>query len=173
MIPLRNWLGLLIALCLLVPAGNAQPKTTWRAANSAELAAFLPGRAPVEKEHIETEMRTATGIVDDRGKMVAAVVLITAGYAAEGKYSHYLLAQAALHIGETVFLTPGAYVVGWSRTPEGLLIHFFDAATGTERGSAIARLTKASGRVEPFKIWPPVERSEIQIGRFFVPYQLE
>lgn len=159
-------------LCLFAPA-FAQSRATWRAATPAELEAFLPARAPVEKEHIETEMRTATGITDDRGKTVAAVVLITAGYAAEGKYSHYLLTQTTLRLGGAVRLEPGAYVLGWSRTPDGLLVRFFEAGTGTERGSATARLNKSNSRVEPFRIWPPAERPEIQIGRFFLPYTLE
>ena len=169
---MRKWLCLLFAWCFLLPAINAQSKT-WRAATPAELEGFLPARAPVEKEHIETEMRTATGIVDENGRMVAAVVLITAGYAAEGKYSHYLLTQVPLQIGDAVRLGAGAYVLGWSRTQDGLLVRFFDAATGVERGSAIARLKKENSRVEPFRIWPPGERNEIQIGRFFVPYSLK
>lgn len=172
-IMLRKWSSLFLALCLLIPVGNTQSRSPWRAATPAELEAFLPARAPVEKEHIETEMRTGTGIVNDRGRMVAAVVLITAGYAAEGKYSHYLLTQVPFRIGGTLRLDPGAYVLGWNRTPDGLLIHLFDAATGTERGSATARLKKEGTRVEPFRIWPPAEGSEIQIGRFFVPYNLE
>ena len=81
---MRLWL---LGLALLVSTLQAQPRATWRAASPAELQAFLPARAPVEKERIETEMRTATGITDDHGHTVAAVVLITAGYAAEGKYS--------------------------------------------------------------------------------------
>ena len=42
---------------------------TWRQATDAELASLLPARAPVEKEHIETEMRTASGIVNARGRL--------------------------------------------------------------------------------------------------------
>ena len=60
---------------------------------------MLPSRAPVESEHIETEMRTASGIVDGHGHYIAGVVLITAGYSAEGKYSHYLIVQAPVEIG--------------------------------------------------------------------------
>jgi hypothetical protein len=56
----------------------------------------LPARAPVEKEHIETEMRTASGIVNAHGHYIAGVVLLTAGYSADGKYSHYLLVQAPI-----------------------------------------------------------------------------
>src|ERR1035441_1822497 len=67
--------------------------------SSAEKVGLMytqPG--PVESEHIETEMRTASGIVDGRGRFIAGVVLITAGYSAEGKYSHYLIVQAPVEI---------------------------------------------------------------------------
>ena len=167
---MRLWL---LCLALLLPLLPAQTRATWRAATPAELQAFLPARAPVEKERIETEMRTATGITDDHGHMVAAVVLITAGYAAEGKYSHYLLTQAPLTLGDRVHLKPGAYVVGWNRTEDGLLVHLFEAATGAERGTVLARPAKQPVRVEPFRIWPPAEKSQIQIGRFLVTYTLE
>ena len=169
----RRWILYLAVLCCWLPPLHAQPRVAWRAATPAELQAFLPARAPVEKERIETEMRTATGITNDHGKMIAAVVLITAGYAAEGKYSHYLLTQSALRIGTEVRLEPGAYVLGWTKTPDGLLVHLFDAKTGVERGSAPARPAKQPVRVEPFHIWPPAEKSQIQIGRFFVPYSPE
>ena len=152
---------------------HAQPKASWRAATPAELEAFLPSRATVEKERIETEMRTATGITDDHGHTIGAVVLITAGYAAEGKYSHFLLTQSPLRLGADVLLPPGAYVVGWTRTPDGLLVHLFAADTGAEKGSVLAQQSKLAIRVEPFKIWPPGDRKTIQIGRFLLPYSLE
>jgi len=66
-------------------------RSSWRQATDAELASLLPARAPVEREHIETEMRTASGIVNSRGRYIAGVVLLTAGYSADGKYSHYLI----------------------------------------------------------------------------------
>jgi len=56
-------------------------------------------RAPVNKENIETEFRTASGVTDGRGKFIAGVVMITAGYSAEGKYSHFFITQAPLKIG--------------------------------------------------------------------------
>ena len=145
----------------------------WRSSTPSELEALLPARAPVEKERIETEMRTATGITDDHGHSIAAVVLITAGYAANGKYSHYLLVQSPLHLGPELHLTPGAYVLGWSRGEDGLLVHVFEAATGVERGAVTARIPHPPIRVEPFRIWPPAEHSFIQIGRFTLPYTLE
>src|SRR6185312_6118966 len=87
----------LLLLCLLLPltlASSPGAETKgWRAATAAELEAALPARAPVEKERIETEMRTASGIINARGELIGGVVLITAGYSADGKYSHYVLAQ--------------------------------------------------------------------------------
>jgi hypothetical protein len=159
-------------LALLVAfAVNALPqtRTSWRAATTAELEAALPTRALVGTERIETEMRTATGIVDDHGHVIAAVVLITAGYAADGKYSHYLLVQAPIALADQD-LPAGTYVVGWSRLEDGLAVHIFDAASGAERVTVIAKPITGSHRVESFHIWPPPERSIIQIGRYMVPY---
>ena len=155
------------------PSKPAPSKPGWRAATPAELEAFLPTRAPVEKERIETEMRTATGITDDHGHTLAAVVLITAGYAAEGKYSHYLLTQSPLQLGTQLRLAPGAYVVGWNKSGDGLLVHLFDARTGAERGSLEAHPAKQRTHVEPFHIWPPADGVGIQIGRFFMPYSVD
>ncbi len=163
----------LVVAMLAAPVLWGQGKVSWRAASAAELEAFLPARAAVEKERIETEMRTATGITDDHGHTIGAVVLITAGYAAEGKYSHYMLAQSPMVLGGEVRLAPGAYVIGWNRGPDGLAVHLFDAMTGMDRGTVMARASKEPLRVEPFRIWPPGDRSAIQIGRFLVPYALE
>ena len=90
-----------IAVCLcVIVLGQAQgQRSGWRQATDAELTALLPARAPVEKEHIETEMRTASGIVNAHGHYIAGVVLLTAGYSADGKYSHYLLVQAPIKVG--------------------------------------------------------------------------
>ena len=101
----------LAMLCVLPGSLPAQGKSSstsrdWHTATPAELAAVLPVRAPVENERIETEMRTATGVIDSHGKVIAAVVLITAGYAANGKYTYYLLAQSPLRIGASIDLAP-------------------------------------------------------------------
>ena len=98
----------LLAFALLSAARRfaAAKESGWRQATETELAAVLPARAPVEKEHIETEMRTASGITDGKGHFIAGVVLITAGYSADGKYSHYLVVQAPVKI-DTVRLAPG------------------------------------------------------------------
>ncbi len=164
----------LVVLLMLVGVGRglAAAPAVWRAASAAELEAALPARAPVEKERIETEMRTATGIIDDRGEIIASVVLITAGYAADGRYSHYFLAQAPITIGEHLALGPGAYVVGWKRGESGLVVHFYEAGSGVERGAELAVPAAQAGRVESFHIWPPGEGANIQIGRFFLHYKL-
>lgn len=146
-----------------------QARAAWRTATAVELEAVLPTRALVGTERIETEMRTATGIVDGRGHVIAAVVLITAGYAADGKYSHYLLVQAPITLADQS-LPAGTYVVGWSRLEDGLAVHIFDASTGAERITVIAKPITGTHRVESFHIWPPSERSIIQIGRYMVPY---
>jgi hypothetical protein len=159
--------SLMIALSL-----HAQ-RSTWRQATDTELASLLPSRAPVVSEHIETEMRTASGIVDSRGRFIAGVVLITAGYSAEGKYSHYLVVQAPVRVGG-VLLKPGSYVFGWTRAAEGdsLTVHFNTAETGAPVGTAEAHWLAGSSRVESLHIWPPGEKSLIQIGRFGIPYKL-
>ena len=87
--------ALMLFCCGLAFAAQptSRPEQGWRIATAAELASLLPARAPVQQERIETEMRTASGITNGQGKFVAGVVLITAGYSAEGKYSHFFLTQ--------------------------------------------------------------------------------
>jgi hypothetical protein len=160
------------ALLLAALAAPAQ-SSAWRQATPAELEAVLPTRAPVVNEHIETEMRTASGIVDGHGQYIAGVVLITAGYSAEGKYSHYLLVQAPVRVG-AVALEPGEYVFGWTRSETGdsLTVHFNRAATGALVGTTEAHWIAGSTRVESLHIWPPQDKALIQIGRFGIAYKL-
>jgi hypothetical protein len=143
----------------------------WRVATDAELRSVIPARAPVVEERIETEMRSASGITNGHGKYVAGVVLITAGYSAEGKYSHFLLTQVPLKIGTDTRLAPGEYLLGYEHAESGLVIHFYDAASGRPEGSVEATLMPGT-RVESFRIWPPGDRSSIQIGRFGFTYQI-
>jgi hypothetical protein len=117
-------------------------------------------------------MRSATGVIDSRGKVIAAVVLITAGYSANGKYYYYLLAQSPIRIGTSMELTPGAYAIGWTRAPDGLVVHIYEAETGVERGKITAHPLSQPLPIVSVKIWPPSERSVIQIGRFALPYSL-
>jgi hypothetical protein len=162
---------ILLLSMLLLPSLGAQTKSGWRSATTEELSSVLPLRAPVEKERIETEMRTASGIVNSHGKIIAGVVLITAGYSADGKYSHYLVVQSPITIAD-IALTPGSYVFGWQRTDDGLLVKFYEAATGTERGTATAHRMSQGSRVESFRLWPPQSQPILQIGRFSLPYRL-
>lgn len=168
---MRFALLLLSTTLSLFPMQTAAPKTTWRVATAEELQAALPARAHVINERIETEARTETGITNQRGQIIAAVVLITAGYSADGKYSHYLLAQSPITIGD-VALPAGTYVLGWNHVPGGLNVHLYQALTGAELGSSVAHELPSPGRVEAIRIWPPDGQSIIQIGRFALPYKL-
>ncbi|HVN93330.1 MAG TPA: hypothetical protein VMT38_06530 [Terracidiphilus sp.] len=168
----RAWILWVVFPALAMLPARAQ-RTVWRQATPTELSAVLPARATVENEHIETEMRTASGIVDEKGRYIAGVVLITAGYSAEGKYSHYLIVQAPVEIGG-VRLRPGEYAFGWTRLngEESLSVHFNQAATGALVGTAEAHRIAGSTRVESLRIWPPSEKGLIQIGRFGIPYKV-
>ncbi len=157
-------------LFVLIAAAQAE-KAIWRPATDAELASLLPARAQVVKEHIETEMRTASGIVNSRGRYIAGVVLITAGYSADGKYSHYLVVQAPIRIGG-IELKPGEYVFGWVRDGDALKVHFNAASTGDLVGETDARLIPGHTRVESLRIWPPTDKALIQIGRFGISYEI-
>lgn len=163
-------IGILVAL---LPLGHAAQQDVWRQATPAELASVLPSRAPVGDEHIETEMRTASGIVDTHGHYIAGVVMITAGYSADGKYSHYMIVQAPMKIGHFA-LKPGQYVFGWTRdeAKNALTVRFYVAATGQFLGTASARWIPERTRIESLHIWPPSDKSLIQIGRFGIPYRL-
>jgi hypothetical protein len=167
----RILLALLIASTTSTGTLAHGQKATWRQASDTELASLLPARAPVIKEHIETEMRTASGIVDARGHYIAGVVLITAGYSAEGKYSHFLIVQSPVKVGG-VDLKPGEYVLGYTHAGDELNVHFNQAATGALVGTADAHLMTAIKGVTNLHIWPPAIRAVIQIGRFGIPYEL-
>ena len=164
--------GLVVAIALLtmLPGAQAQ-RGTWRQATNEELAALLPARAPVEREHIETEMRTASGVVNAHGRFIAGVVLITAGYSADGKYSHYLMVQVPVRIGG-IALKPGDYAFGYAHDGDVLKVHFNDAATGALVGTTDAHLLTGMKGITSLHIWPPGTRSVIQIGRFGIPYEI-
>lgn len=166
----------LIAITALIfigwfAAGQTAKNAAWRPATESELKNLLPARAPVQQERIETEMRTASGITDGHGKFIAGVVLITAGYSADGKYSHYFLTEAPLKI-DGFQIEPGAYVIGWEHTEVGLNVKFYEAASGKFLGSVEATLNPGITRVESFRIWPPSDRALMQIGRFTFSYQI-
>lgn len=160
----------LAGACLYGDVASAAQETGWRQADEEELRRVIPVRAPVEKERIETEMRTASGITNGKA-FVAGVVLITAGYSADGKYSHFLLAQVPLEIGD-IKLDAGAYVFGWKKNADSLSVQFYAARDGKFLGTVEAQRNSRIGKIESFHIYPPEERSSIQIGRFAFAYKI-
>jgi hypothetical protein len=144
----------------------------WRQATEKELRGVIPARAPVERERIETEFRTASGVTDGRGKFIAGVTMITAGYAAEGKYSHFFITQVAIKIGE-MQLAPGQYVFGYKRTDEVLEVKFYEAASGRPLGAVSAVRDSRRVPVRSLAIGPASGgKGTIHIGRFFFEYSL-
>jgi hypothetical protein len=162
------------ALVISNAAGaHRAPRARWRAATEPELRKLIPARAPVIKENIETEFRTASGVTDGRGKFIAGVVMITAGYSAEGKYSHFFITQAQLKIG-SMLLQPGEYVFGYQRiNNDAIRVSFYRASSGEAIGSVEAHVNRKSSMVRSLLISPPLEgRATIQVGRFFFEYRL-
>lgn len=155
------------ALLLVVQAGAAN----WRAATEAELKEVIPPRAPVGSERIETEFRTASGITNGKGQFIAGVVLITAGYSADGKYSHFLLVQVPVEVGK-MRLKPGNYVFGWRHQDDALHVMFYEAQSGKFLGAVDAQRNSKIGKIESFHLFPPGDKSIVQIGRFAFPYRL-
>ena len=166
---LANALALLV-LIWTVSFGNT---AGWRAASEAELKKVIPARAPVIKENIETEFRTASGVTDGRGKFIAGVVMITAGYSAEGKYSHFFIVQVPVQIGD-FSLAPGEYVFGYQRkTPDSITITFYRASSGDTVGDIEAFRNRKSSMVRTLLIQPATGgKGTIQIGRFVFEYRL-
>lgn len=149
----------------------AERTPTWRNATEDELKLVIPPRAPVVGERIETEFRTASGITDGKGHFIAGVVLITAGYSAEGKYSHYFVSQTPLRIGDFA-LSQGQYILGWTKGPDKLVVTFYEALTGKPIGHVDATRNSAITGVQSFRIWPPADKPFIQLGRFTFGYAL-
>jgi hypothetical protein len=144
----------------------------WRQATEAELKEIIPARAPVEKEHIETEMRTASGITDGSGKFIAGAVLITAGYSADGKYSHFLVVQAPLKVAG-FSLPPGEYLLGFKHEGDAMRVSIYEAQSGRIVGSVRAERQSRLGRIESFHIFPPPDHAMIAIGRFGFPFEID
>jgi hypothetical protein len=159
----------LLSLALCASLFAATPTTAWRPATEAELKEIIPARAPVEKERIETEFRTASGITDGKAH-VYGVVLITAGYSADGKYSHFFVTEVPLRVG-TLTLKPGNYVFGWQKNTDSLSVKFYEAPSGKYLGAVEAPRNSRIGKIESFHIFAPSERSAVQIGRFAFPYK--
>ena len=166
------WASLLTLVIWTVGFSNpvAAP---WRSASEPELRKVIPARAPVIKENIETEFRTASGVTDGKGKYIAGVVMITAGYSAEGKYSHFFIAQVPVKVGD-FSLEPGDYVFGYQRkTPDSIAITFYRASSGEAVGEVEANRNRKSSMVRALLIQPASGgRGTIQIGRFIFDYRL-
>lgn len=162
---------LLLVLTVALLLFRAPSEAVWRSATEAELKEVIPARAPVGSERIETEFRTASGITNGNGKYIAGVVLITAGYSADGKYSHFLLVQAPIKVGE-LRLKPGDYVFGWHHEADALRVLFYEAQSGKFLGSVDAPRNSTIGRIESFHLYPPSEKAMIQIGRFGFGYSI-
>ncbi len=166
----------LLAAALVLCAGVLRPADAyavrWRAATEQELRKVIPARAPVIKENIETEFRTASGVTDGRGRFIAGVVMITAGYSAEGLYSHYFVTQAPLRVGG-MSLQPGQYVFGYKRAGEDTIrVSFYRAASGEPVGDVDGHRGK-SNLVRSLLISPPAAgKGAIRIGRFTVDYRV-
>ena len=152
-----------------IPAVRAR----WRTATEAELRKLIPARAPVNKENIETEFRTASGVTNGHGKFIAGVVMITAGYSAEGKYSHFFITQAPLKFG-SMLLQPGEYVFGYQRISNDVIrVSFYRASSGEAIGTVDAHVNRKTSMVRSLLISPPVDgRATIQVGRFVFEYKL-
>jgi hypothetical protein len=151
----------------------AASRTRWRAATEPELKKLIPARAPVIKENIETEFRTASGVTDGRGRFIAGVVMITAGYSAEGKYSHFFITQMPLKVASTE-LTPGEYVFGYQRTNNDTIrVSFYRASSGESVGDVDAHVNRRSTMVRSLLISPPAgDKGTIQVGRFVFDYRI-
>jgi hypothetical protein len=75
-------------------------------------------------------------------------------------------------VGGSVTLPTGAYVIGWTRSADGLLVHIFEAATVRDLGTVLARPIPKPKRIESFRIWPPDDQHFIQIGRYMLSYSI-
>jgi hypothetical protein len=145
----------------------------WRPATEKELKSLIPARVAVENERIETELRTASGITNGNGKFIAGVVMITAGYSAEGKYSHFFVTQTAIKCGDFE-LRPGEYVFGHKRIDqETLKVSFYEASTGKHVGDINAQVDPKKGPVRQIALIPPGnEKPMIRLGRFVFEFSI-
>jgi hypothetical protein len=169
---MKKFTTLLLLTCSLFIIANATP-TRWRKATSVELRKLIPARAPVVKENIETEFRTASGVTDGKGKFIAGVVMITAGYSAEGKYSHFFVTQVPLQLGD-LSLQPGEYVFGYQRSNNDTIkVSFYRASSGDSIGDVEAHVNRKKNLVTSLLINPAANgKGTIQVGRFVFEYRI-
>ena len=112
-------------------------------------------------------------MTDGQGKFIAGVVMITAGYSAEGKYSHFFITQVPIKVGD-LSLQSGEYVFGYQRkNNEAIDVTFYGASSGESVGSVEAHVNRKSSMVRSLPISPPTrDKGTIQVGRFVFEYQL-
>lgn len=158
------------AIALLSFSSFAQD---WHKMSEAELKAAVPAKAPVITESIETEFRTAAGITNGKSS-VFGVVIITAGYEADGKYTHFLKTNTGLRVGD-LDLESGDYIFGYQRlNQQTLRVTFYKARDGKLVGAIKAEVEKAKGPIYSFLITPPTNKEGmIFIGRFSFNYTLK
>jgi len=170
----KRYCGIFLGPLFLLVALAATAPTRWRTVTPQELRKLIPARAPVVKENIETEFRTASGVTDGKGKFIAGVVMITAGYSAEGKYSHFFLTQVSLKFGD-VSLPPGEYVFGFQRTGNDTIrVSFYRASSGDAIGDVEAHINRKRNLVTSLLITPPISgKGTIQVGRFVWDYKTD
>ncbi len=145
----------------------------WRKMTEDELKKSVPEKAPVIKENIETEFRTASGVANGKNN-IFGVVIITAGYEAEGKYTHFFKTDAKIKVGDLP-LEKGEYVFGYQRLDaETLRVMFYKAKDGELVGALKAKTEPKKGAIRSFLIEPPTaKKGKIYIGRFAFEYGLE
>ena len=138
-----------------------------------ELKQTIPEKATVIKEEIETEFRTASGITDGVNK-IFGVVIITAGYEADGKYTHFFKTDAKLKVGG-LSLAGGEYIFGYQRLDaETLRVTFYKAKDGELVGALKAKVEPKKGAIYSLLIEPPTaKKGKIYIGRFTFEYIVE
>lgn len=161
-----------ILLICLVFSVSAFTQSSWKKMSESDLKKVIPEKAPVIKENIETEFRTASGIVNGQ-KNIFGVVIITAGYEADGKYTHFFKTDEKLKLGEIV-LNKGEYIFGYKRLDnETLDVSFYQARDGKLIGSIEAKVERKKGAIYSFLLEPPVDKKgKIYIGRFSFEYSL-
>lgn len=154
-------------------AASAFGQNQWHKLTEPELRKVVPEKAPVIKENIETEFRTAAGITDGTSN-IFGVVIITAGYEADGKYTHYFRTDTDLRAGD-LDLTKGEYIFGYQRLDaETLRVTFYRAKDGELVGALKAKVEPRKGAIYSFLIDPPVDKKgKIYIGRFVFEYSMK
>jgi hypothetical protein len=145
----------------------------WKKMSEDELKKSVPEKAPVIKENIETEFRTASGITDGKTE-IFGVVIITAGYEADGKFTHFLRTGKSIKLGKLT-IKSGDYVFGYKKIDQDTLkVSFYLAKSGKLVGTTNAKVERKKGAIYSLLIEPPTaNKGRIYIGRFWFEYVLD